>query len=107
MTPPSPQITVIWVSLTPPISSGHVTIAWPIKNFQTCGLSDWLKDHQVTQFGPFRGNLRTVGKKELGVGVNIMNVQLSLLGCLFHLEGKACLRIKPAQTKMTMRQKET
>lgn len=68
MTPPSPQITVIWVSLTPPISSGHVTIAWPIKNFQTCGLSDWLKDHQVTQFGPFRGNLRTVGKKELGVG---------------------------------------
>jgi hypothetical protein len=51
--------------------------------------------------------LEQLVRKSWGWGVNIMNVQLSLLGCLFHLEGKACLRIKPAQTKMAMRQKET
>ena len=61
-----------------------MTKAWPIKIFQTRGLSDWFKDHQVTQFGPLRGNPRTVGKKEFGgVGVTILNVQLSLLGMPF------------------------
>lgn len=45
-----------------------------------------------------------VGKRELGMAKH--RIQPALLGCLFHLEGRACPKMKPTETETTMRQKE-
>lgn len=62
----------------------------------------------MTQFGPVRGNPRTVagtiGEREFGMTND--GIQLGLLGCLFHLEGKACLKQSQRKEKQPLDRKK-